>query len=1412
MSKELVYAFAAHLLNRQEYKEEIIENNEPWLELSQYCQEILLYQISKDSRPNFSQKCKFVEEVEYTYQFMHPAIAKTYKYTYSDKLSISYLGNKNSFFSHEFQNGTLSNTTKQIVLIGIASAMIYLKNKGVSHYCLDVNHIILDKMQLPKLACSGIPSAFKPNDWNDNISELQSFGEFVQTILSDQNNIPAAIQNIIDKCINIQSDADNDLPTFDEFLSILSNKKNYLKKVDEDTVSKYIMWLDFQDKFPCDYFFELNKKQSKSLFDAINNRENSSEFSSFLFYGQKEYPVDVFGAVYFLNIDKIQEKKKKEKNAKNNKNDKMNDEINIIKTFWKYYGCPQWLKDLNENIESAFNLLDNKEVAFNPSNCFHIKNLVSRSRLKSKENDDVQFVIDSYLNGTNDFPKSKQAAFYHVKKLLSNDENNTFLLIQLGQMYENGIGAPTNYKKAIDCFELAQENEMDVMNHIKRVRSKQERLENQISNLNEECKEYLDKADSNNFNEIMYVAFSFLHGLNGFPSSQYHAYQYYKKAAETDPYIFFIIGNLFRFGIVFSQNIIKAQKYYTLSSLNGCLRGQFYDGLMQLCNYYPAISPKKYLNCLDKHYFEYKNNQGNSNPFNYCKMIYASQMHFPLMTLDFDMVIKSKYKNYDERLKPRRQKNMVCIKQSIIFDDNTSNGRNFEIDLSDTSTQITLWVIFYQLKTLADIGIKFKGLRPIISHFADSNSYYAITGFKSIHWYKADYKKPITELAYNELSKWIPKSLRELIKVQIIKNTIDESLSYFENNLLSMGVCKDSFESFIRKCKSFVPLDSAKILISEKTEKAESGDKECLQECARNYFYGIKPFPINYSESFRLYQVLSGDNYNDSNAQMWLGIMFSKAVCVKQNIQKALDYFKKAADQDNFEAKFNYALFLEYYNRKLKDAVDPRIPYMDMLLQCNDELHQRSLFEIGKLKESHLSLEYGRTESIKYYEKASSLGNIESTRRLYHVYKKLEMKEEIESLMPLLITINDPKYIYIVAQSLYDANDYENSIKYAKMMLPTHNPKIRKLYADHLLYGHGIKKDVETAKKLYMIASKKNPSAMVALANIYAEGIDCEKDMVKARKIYYEIMESAQQESVYRKLYCDFCEEHGFYRAAFNFHFRIAVNDKMKESQYKVGVSLINPVHGECKKRTKKGFEFLTKSADQHYPIAAYELGKSYIYGEHHQKRNFEKGEHYLKMASSLDFDEATFLLGLIYRKGIGTIPDNEAADEYFLKLLNKNSENAHAKYYLFKNKDLSPNERMKYLSEAADLGFDKAQFKYGKKLAKYSYYTNREKYNKGVEYISMAMNQNNKKAMTFYQLNIAPMINVNPEKNVTQNVEDSEENVTKNVEDSEENVTKNVDDSEENVTKNDDDSEVSVSTDNENQEVIVVSQPSNVE
>ena len=1185
-------------------------------------------------------------------------------------------------------------------------------------------------MQFPKLVCSGIPSAFKLDDWDDKISGIRSFGEFAQTILSNQSKIPTAVQTMIDKCINNQLNSENDLPTFDEILSILSNKDNYLNNVEEATISKYIMWLDFQDKFPCDYFFELGQTQCKSLFDAIKHPDITYEydidffvnFSLTLFHGLNGFPKDIFGAFYFTRANK--------------------QTICIIKTFWKYYGCPNWLKDSIRFINLKFHRATNKEIMFDPNCSFHV-NFENRTKISSTENVDIQFVIDSYLQGANSFPKSKQAAFYHVKKLLLKENKNPFLLIQLGQMYENGIGIPTNYKKAIHCFEIALNSEPKAKQHLVRAHLKQEDLEGKISNLNEECKEKMERADSNDFKEIMYVAFSFLHGLNGFPSSQYHAYQYYKKAAETDPYVYCMLGNLFRHGIVFSQNTQKAQKFYKLSHVKGCLRGQFYDGIMKAYNMYYFNSMIEKLNIIDHHFFDFKNQQGKTNPFNYCKMIHAIQQHFPVM-ISFYIEIKSKYTNNYKYKVPRRLKDTIYTKQSIKsinYVQNNENDTDCNRMLNDTEIQITLWFTLYQLKILDDNGLVMKNLKPSVSLFKDTNYYFAITSFNPYdEGTNYQYGATIQYIVYLEFKKSIPKGLKEQIEEQLSNTSIEKSLSYFENNLISNKVNKDEFESFIRKCKNFVPLDSAKILISEKTEKAEAGDKDCLQECAHNYFYGIDPFPINYRESFRFYKILSEDNYNDANAQMWLGIMLSKGIGVKQDIQEALKWFKKASEQDNIEAKLNYALFAEYYNRKIKKPKNPNIPYMDILLECTDELHLESLFKMGMLKESHYSLEYGRKQSIEYYQKASSLGHIESTRRLYHIYKKLGMNEEQKSLLPFLKTINDPKYIYIFAKKYYDEEDYENSIKYTKMMVPTKDSKILKLYADHLLYGHGIEKDVDKAKKLYIIASQGYPKAMDALANIYVDGIDCEKDLLKARKIYHDTIAKFRYESNsagYIKFYCDFCEKHGYNTAAFNYHYINAMENSVKESQYKVGMSLINPVNKECKKNTTKGFELLALSASQHYPIAAYKLGRFYIYGEFGLKRNFDKGVQYLNLASGLDFVDATFLLGLIYHKGIGTIPDDDTADEFFTKAAEKNHPGA--KYYFYLNKENEYEERHKYLMESAEQGFDKAQFKYGQKLIKKSCNDhNDEKYQTGVEYIVKAMNQQNKKAIAYYKKNIA--------------------------------------------------------------------------
>ena len=558
-------------------------------------------------------------------------------------------------------------------------------------------------------------------------------------------------------------------------------------------------------------------------------------------------------------------------------------------------------------------------------------------------------------------------------------------------------------------------------------------------------------------------------------------------------------------------------------------------------------------------------------------------------------------------------------------------------------------------------------------------------------------------------------------------------LSELEKEPIHDAVDMEDFQEFVRECKNIVPYDSAKILVTDIVEQANSGDSQSIQECAFNYFYGTESFPINYQESFKYYEILAGDSYNNSTAQLQLGIMYSMGIGVNQNYSEALKWLKKSSDQKNVQGRLNYALFLEYYNKKIKDKTDPYIPYFHLLEDCCHTNDKESLFQMGKLRESYSGWEHGRESSIKYYRMAYQLGHIESARRLYHVYKKLGMKKEQNSILSFLITINDPKYLYIRAQQYYDHGDYDKSFSLTTAMMPTRNDKFFKLYGDHLLHGHGVKKNVEKAKKYYLSVAENYPLAVESLANIYADGIDCEPDIDKAQQIYLAGIKdiSWSLESQIHELYGKFCEKHDLYETAFLFFQKIAHDKKTKESQYKVAMSLLNPKHNECKKNIKKGLEFLKLSADQSYPDAEYELGYSYIYGKYGQKRDFEKCIQYLSAASRNDHLEATYLVGKIYFEGIGTIPDTEKSQTFFLKAAKRDHNKA--KYYAFLNCDLDYYEKLDYLEESAKSGYAKAQFKYGDELIQNSFSEDPD-YEKGIRYIKKAARKKYRPAIKYLE------------------------------------------------------------------------------
>ena len=806
--------------------------------------------------------------------------------------------------------------------------------------------------------------------------------------------------------------------------------------------------------------------------DNIDDTKAFNNFFKGISKGKNNYPRDLFSAFYFSLC------------AQN-----YFDADRFFSLFQVQFGIPDWLKEINEKVKNAVyeNDKDKHSIFFNGNNPLLIKDKENRNKLNSNEKEDIEFVVNSYINGFKTekrIKKSESAAFYHLKTVLNRKEiiNNkdiqSFLLTEIGKMYLNGIGIPQNLHKSLIYFKNAlinDPNNLDAQKHMGIAINMKDELDRSITKLN------LKSLNEIDFKEALHYGFSFLHGINGFPKSINHAIKYYLKAATIDPYAYCILGNIFRFGIECSQNLKKASKYYRLGNINGCIRSKLYDGILQMHQYNPMTtwgnSAGKLLKEIDNYYFDYKNFEGSELQYSYCFVINASLHHFPLKVNDVFINGATIYYGPNTNYGYIRRKPKSYYYKGKISTYYSTEPTADSFELSTTQFQNSIWFVLFQLKYMFDHGIILYEDELSVSKFKYPQPYLGIDSLYTTSWRiktNENTHKLLNQL-YENIKPYIPSvkniDIQNIIKEKLNGNySIKELLEFFQINMISQDVNIDNFKKFVREMKQIVPLDSGKILFSEDVEKAEMGNEECIKKCALSYFYGTNFYPVNYQESFKYYKILA-KKHNDSISQMWVAIMLAHGIGVNQNYYKAFKWFEKSLSSGNIEQKLKYSLFLEYYNTHLKNEEEKPYRYISFLKECTQLNHPESLFQYGKLHESDVAIDYGRRKSIEYYKKASNLGHIESTRRLYHVYKKLGMKTEQDELLHILITINDPKYIYKIAMFHYQKSEYDQSLKFINIMLPTKNPKFFKLFADHLVNGFGIPKDIERGKKFYIAAS-----------------------------------------------------------------------------------------------------------------------------------------------------------------------------------------------------------------------------------------------------------------------------------------------------------------------------------------------------
>ncbi|OHT12254.1 hypothetical protein TRFO_18063 [Tritrichomonas foetus] len=281
--------------------------------------------LGEVSKPG--QETKFFREIEILLTANHPSIVKCYGFSltgFSDHPSptifTEYMEN-NSLFdrfldSQEDPNLILSNTQKQIILLGIAKGMEYLHQKNIFHRDLKPGNVLLDENLYPKICDFGLSKHTKNlRDRHQSIvcgtpfymapevhlgkydcsADVYSYGVLVSELLantlpnddSDYSIIemippdtPPAIHELIESCM---SNEPQKRPTFTDIIVIILN--NFLSNIDMDEFFKYANYLN-SFNIP-----QMTSSQSLSLPTSSQSNCQSSSYQSSAVTSQSNYEI-----------------------------------------------------------------------------------------------------------------------------------------------------------------------------------------------------------------------------------------------------------------------------------------------------------------------------------------------------------------------------------------------------------------------------------------------------------------------------------------------------------------------------------------------------------------------------------------------------------------------------------------------------------------------------------------------------------------------------------------------------------------------------------------------------------------------------------------------------------------------------------------------------------------------------------------------------------------------------------------------------------------------------------------------------------------------------------------------------------------------------------------------------------------
>ncbi|WP_302962972.1 TIR domain-containing protein [Barnesiella intestinihominis] len=534
--------------------------------------------------------------------------------------------------------------------------------------------------------------------------------------------------------------------------------------------------------------------------------------------------------------------------------------------------------------------------------------------------------------------------------------------------------------------------------------------------------------------------------------------------------------------------------------------------------------------------------------------------------------------------------------------------------------------------------------------------------------------------------------------------------------------------------------DRQKELFSWCQRGAQLNDGKCICKLGKLYFYGMG---TEMDEFKAMNCFRKAETMEIPEAYYFLGLAYYEAKgVVSPNIQKAEEYFRKAAEAGYSEAikaiaelymqsgqENGYEKAIEYlktiaegehadiaYEGLMRIAVE-QMNAQDYDDPQNSELYQKALrFETsGK--------EAGMTESLSkaFLDRGINLYNIEKYESAIAPLLLAAQMGESEAATHLgdlyfyghgVDTDYEQSY-YWFAKAAQSNNAYAQYsiafmyikgqfvekddtqvIKWMKLAAENGYTEAQKNMGEYYYYGSfGCRRDMKEAIKWYEMGAKSNePTCVFTLGLIYEEGDGVQKNILKAADWYQKGAQAGIPSCLYNlgKLIINKEisgeEEKGFnlIQQAAESGYSFAQNYMGRAYRFGWYVNA-NPV---------RATNWFTKAAEQNMPDAMCNLGDMYSY-EDGLTIDYEKAFYWYEKAAETKHSRALTELGDMYYAGKGVRQDYQKAMEYYQKACDEGYPYAFYSlgFMYWKGQGTLPDKEkaQEYLSQAAAMGNESA-------------------------------------------------------------------------------------------------------------------------